>query len=261
MSKGIDLRLLIQLIAQFCEFLRCLCQDFLGPLLGVHDGIPVIHEHAGQGTAEILIDVVKNAGHIEDRANMAGLVPKRQSFHLVDVEPQQAAEPLIRKPRENCRLQKRMVCGRKALSDVTFDDPSVRIIPLLHRAVRQTEFLAPFLICRLLPQEISPHLLFQHVQAIVLALAGLRRVGVKGDRGARAGYTTLSVKSRCTILSRNAGALISLGFGSNIMNASSPAGIYFPLRSQSPSLIRFSVSCSSKMASGFLLRLPLRVLR
>lgn len=95
MPKRINLRLLIQLISQFCKFLCGLCQDFLGPLLGVHDGVPVIHEHAGQGTAEILIDIVKKFGQIVNRTDMTGLMPQGKSFHLVDVKPQQAAKPLV----------------------------------------------------------------------------------------------------------------------------------------------------------------------
>ena len=95
MPKGIDLRLLIQLIAQLCELCDGFCQDFLRPLLAVHDGIPVVHEHAREGTAEILIEIVKNFRHVKDRADVAGLMPERKSLHLVDVKPQQAAKPLV----------------------------------------------------------------------------------------------------------------------------------------------------------------------
>lgn len=95
MPKGIDLRLLIQLIAQLCELCDGFCQDFLRPLLAVHDGVPVIHEHAREGTAEILIEIVKKFGQIVNRTDMTGLMPQGKSFHLVDVKPQQAAKPLV----------------------------------------------------------------------------------------------------------------------------------------------------------------------
>lgn len=179
MPKRIDFRFLIQLITKCSELGPCFFEKFFGFLLGLHNGIPIIHIHSGKWTTEILVDVMKSLGHVVDGTDVARLMPKRKPFYLVDILTQQLAEPFIVKPWIDSRFQLFVVGRRKAFSNITLYNPTIRIIPFFDGAVRKALSDTPLFILGFSTQKICPHLLFQHVNSIVLPLPGLSRKGIE----------------------------------------------------------------------------------
>lgn len=179
MPKRIDFRLLIQLIAKRSKLRPRLFEKCFGFLLGLHNGIPIIHIHSGKRTTEILVDVMKGLGHVIDGTDVTCLMSKCKTVHLIDVLTQQLAEPFIVKSWIDSSFQLFVVSRRKTLSDITLDHPTIRIIPFFNGTVRKALPDTLLFILGFPTQKICPHLLFQHIDSVVLPLSGLSRKGVE----------------------------------------------------------------------------------
>lgn len=107
------------------------------------------------------------------------LFKKCKTIHLINVLTQQLTKPFIAKPWIDSRLQLLVISRRKTLSNITLDHPAIRIIPFFNGAVWKALSNALLFILSFSTQKISPHLLFQHVDSVVLPLASLSRKGIE----------------------------------------------------------------------------------
>ena len=180
--QGEDVGLVVQLQAQLGKFKPCKVQSLNRCRLIRADHIPVVHIHPCQRQVQLLAHIVHEGADVEHRVDVARLVSQGQALvHGVDVSPHQRPDVRVGKPGFQRGLEPPVVDALEEVADVALDDPALGVVPFLHGPVGQTGGLACCLVRALPPQEIGPHVPFQHLQPVVGPLAVLGRVGVQRE--------------------------------------------------------------------------------
>ena len=115
----------------------------------------------------------------EHGVDVAGLVAQGQPIaHLVDVPKHQLQDAPVLEALCQRRLEAVVVDALEEVPDVALDDRALGVVPLLHRAVRQTGSAPRRLVRALLAEKVGPHVLLKHFKAEVYPFPDLGGVGI-----------------------------------------------------------------------------------